>query len=309
MNSVDAGGDAAFPEWLPLSTRQRVSASQGVLIWGEMSDASCAAVALLRMDWDCNHFGSTIGEIIIEMHGKRGAEIVSHILPEIVKWACLEGWRHISVHVDSDNALLAEIIGRSGFWVADTKMVYRRDYDARESFPRLLFSPREMVTADLDKVRKIVSQAEFPSRFSRDEFFDRHRVTDMHLSWLENIIRRPSFDQIACVAVSGDKVMAFAIAESVSRDGGEQSWSGYSRALAAGERNACGAALSAVGEMTSTARKRGSNIECVVSAHNSAAVRGLTYLGYHIFKKQWVFHRHITGDSSSSGLVACRGLA
>lgn len=307
LSGKDSGSGASVPDWLPLPVRQRLSASQGFLLWHEGADESRAAIALLKMDWDCNHFDSLIGEVVIASCGRYGEELVADLLPEVFVRAYSDGWQHVSVHIDASNALLADIVRRAGFWLADTKMVYRRSPDAGTSSPRLLFSPREMVSQDIDKVRGIISRAEFPSRFSRDGFFETHRVAEMHLSWLENIINRPESERIACVAESEGNIMAFAVAESVSRKEEQGVWQGYSRALAAGERSACGAALAAVGAMTFIAQKRQSPIECVVSAHNPAAIRGLRYLGYQLFGSQLAFHRSINRQSGYSRLSVSSG--
>lgn len=300
-NTVPGTG---LPDWLPAQMRQRLGGSQGVVFWRDGAEESHAAVALVRMDWDCNHFDGLIGEVIIVSCGKYGAEIAGDILPGVIDKAGSDGWQHVSVHIDEKNSLLAEVVCRSGFWLADTKMVYRRGPDGNPSSPRLLFSPREMVGRDMDQVRKVIARAEFPSRFSRDSFFEAGRVAEMHLSWLENIIRRPDSERIACVAESEGVIMAFAVSEAVSRKEAGGAWEGYSRALAAGERSACGAALSAVGAMTSIAQRRRSPIECVVSAHNPAAVRGLGYLGYQLYARQLVFHRNINQRSVCSRLTA-----
>lgn len=307
LSGKDPGFGVTMPGWLPLPVRQRLSSSHGFLLWREGADNSRAAVALLKMDWDCNHFDSLIGEVIIIPSGKYGEELVADILPEMLALAYSDGWQHASVHVDAGNALLADIVRRAGFWLADTKMIYRRSPDLSTSSPRLLFSPREMVNRDIDKVRRIISRAEFPSRFSRDGFFEADRVTGMHLSWFENIIRRPESERVACVAESEGNIMAFAVAESVSRKEQRGVWQGYSRALAAGERSACGAALAAVGAMTFIAQRRQSPIECVVSAHNPAAIRGLRYLGYQLFGSQLAFHRIITRQSRCSRLCVSSG--
>ena len=146
LGGKDHNHGATMPDWLPPSFRQRLGSSQGFLLWHEGKGKSHAAVALLRMDWDCNHFHRLIGELVIMPSGEHGEELVADILPEILALADSNGWQHVSVHVDAGNVLLTDTVRRAGFWLADTKMVYRRSPDARPSSPRLLFSPREMLS-------------------------------------------------------------------------------------------------------------------------------------------------------------------
>ena len=275
--------------------------SGGFLLCGEKVGVGCAAAGVARMDWDSEHFNAEIGELLLTSTGRRGKELLANIIPEVLARASRDGWQHISVHVDSTDTELAEILLGAGFWQADTKMVYRYGSHGSDSSPRLLFSPREMREDDIEQVRNIVARADFPSRFSRDTFFCPDRVVDMHLCWLQNILARPAPERIACVAESDGNIMAFAVSEYVERLDRSPHWRGYSRALAAGEKRACGAALSAVGAMTSVARERDSDIECVVSAHNRAANRGLSYLGYKLSGRQFVLHRRLQEASVFSG--------
>tara|TARA_Y100000588_G_scaffold389162_1_gene491248 strand:- start:546 stop:1523 length:978 start_codon:yes stop_codon:yes gene_type:complete len=183
--------------------------------WFFLVKRGSGAIGLLklgRLDWDSFHFGLPMYRIEF-LHCENDPSAWMGLGEEVsvMLSSFLGRGHHVDAAVDHDDYIWLNALIDAGFHLYDSKNHYVFRRHQKPISVRLPFLCRELLPDDMDAVFGILTETDFPAKFSRDPFFynNKEKVKLMYESWVNGLVSRKQGDDPVLVVERMGQVVAF----------------------------------------------------------------------------------------------------
>jgi RimJ/RimL family protein N-acetyltransferase len=203
--------------WAHWERGLREGLAQGslALLVFEEGGACAAVVGVERMDWDCAHFGRTIGRIFpFFLPGAEGGEVarrVGKLVPLLKKWLGEHGYDYVTVATEVPDYALTIALQENGFLLIDCWVTWTLDLSRQ---PVTLLRNQDILFRPFDKTNPreyeevmALSMESFRTnrdRYHNDPLIDNALADDLYRQWTHNSLL--VYDRTAFVADMGDYI-------------------------------------------------------------------------------------------------------
>lgn len=155
-----------------------------------------------KLQWDSEYFGINIGYVSC----LRLTPNIERIVKEFTKKEDIDLLEYLCNCHDKVSVINAE---RSGYSFVDMRLTFERYLnDDQPVSPKKNFRVAKGSLQDIEKLREIAADIYKDSRYYFDGEFDRVRVKDFYINWIEKAILG-NFDDYALVLYRGDQPAGF----------------------------------------------------------------------------------------------------
>lgn len=251
-----------------------------------------AALIVCHLPWDSEFFGQPVyalrvlapsDDVVDPDDWREGLARAMDLVRERAPGA------HVSCRVYPDNAGLLAALPDSGFWLVDTQLhMIARRADLNDIRPGAAVIRLNDAARHGPLVEAFARTCAFPSRLSRDAFFDPARVAEMNHRWL----RQLCFDEngVAFGVLSQGRLAGFAGGQLMTEPAGNGTRQFVSRILAGSVPGKGAQGFYAMSRLGATVAKQAAYVEAVISVANTGALRMVERLGYRTFAASHCFH-------------------
>lgn len=178
-------------------------------VWAKVINGTPEAYAVLSpLEWESDFFGVKMGRLHFLKSNNCPDEIFRELIHSSLVKAETDGFRHLSVSVDSDNYFLVNALCGFGFEIVDIRRLYiAKKVPVVDRFYGAI-TPREFQESDFCKVRELLRSTNFQSRFSRDSSLSVSKVSDLYASWFNKYRNFDKEKEVLYVAEKAGEIVA-----------------------------------------------------------------------------------------------------
>lgn len=142
----------------------------------------------IRMDgFNSEHFGMKMGNVSIKRLNRLDKETAEELVQSILKGATENNYSHLTCKLDTNYIEIAQIMEKTGFFLADTSITYRFDFSKNElTHINHKCSIDDCNESDLKEIKSIAKGSFFLDRFHNDDSLSTELCDSYYEKWIEN---------------------------------------------------------------------------------------------------------------------------
>lgn len=205
--SRDVAMDRLAEAWLKRLEDNLRSGTSVAFVSSDRHESNALAV-LERLTWDSQHFGIAMMRLELVVDPDIDAQAIQELVRDCLRFCSEENIAHMAVRAPTASWKSQQALLCLGFRPVAVKLMLRKELQATErkkTSGGILYDG--FAPEDTAGVRALAAIAMTDSRFHRDGRFAPNLVSDMYVSWIEQIRRRLP-NQIV-VAKQGNDLVGF----------------------------------------------------------------------------------------------------
>lgn len=243
-----------------------------IQVGGEIS----AVCAIKPLTWDTTHFGIPMAKLILAAAPDCDPRRLQYLVDEIASSVSTHiSGAHISCEIDIDDYLCTNVLIARGARIFDIKREYRCISIEKVAPPKFLSRVRAYRPEDKEAVMKLLEEASFETRFSRDPMLDPRKTEEMYRIWLERLLAGDTKERIALVMERNGRVQACGTIERYDLGFAEVQLQLMSGGIYISSPSGTGGYYPILYSLIAEAEKRGMTSQTCVSLNNHSAAKVL----------------------------------